>query len=37
LLQVGSGQTLGKGLVRLRWTGKKPARAAAKRKSKKTT
>ncbi len=27
-LQLGSGQTLGHGFVRLRWTGKKPARAA---------
>jgi CRISPR-associated protein Cmr4 len=34
-LQVGSDQTLGRGIVRLRWTGKKPARVAAGRKTKK--
>jgi CRISPR-associated protein Cmr4 len=33
-LHIGGGVTLGHGLVRLRWTGKKPARAS--RKSKKT-
>jgi CRISPR-associated protein Cmr4 len=31
-LQLGSGLTLGHGLVRLRWTGKKPARASRKSK-----
>jgi len=35
-LQLGSGQTLGHGFVRLRWTGKKPARAARGRKAKKS-
>jgi len=30
-LQVGGGLTLGKGIARLRWTGKKPARASARK------
>jgi CRISPR-associated protein Cmr4 len=32
-LQLGGGQTLGRGIVRLRWTGKKPARPARARKA----
>jgi CRISPR/Cas system CMR subunit Cmr4 (Cas7 group RAMP superfamily) len=35
-LQLGGGQTLGRGIVRLRWAGKAPARPAARRKSKKS-
>jgi CRISPR-associated protein Cmr4 len=35
-LQLGSGQTLGHGIVRVRWTGKKPARAARKSPAKKS-
>jgi CRISPR-associated protein Cmr4 len=35
VLQLGSGQTLGHGIVRVRWTGKAPARATRKGRAKK--